>query len=278
MKILEPSLRVEFSEQLPPLYPVRLLYANRSLPTASHKVNFHEHPFWQIEIVRRGSIEFEIGSQKMLLQEGAIVVIPPRLSHRFIYQVKSEYFSFKFDVESNKLPFRPNLSYQLPEHPELQAWGLLIEKIFPEELPASGPQSRWLAYTLSALVQVYFHPESLQKTETRARVSLIEQIRGFIQKRQGHAITVNELASALKYSPSHLSTLFKKTKKQSLKNFIDQERGKLIAHKLKFSEHNITSVAESLGFPSVLAFSHYCKRALGKSPRTFRKTMMIEKE
>jgi AraC-like DNA-binding protein len=277
MKKNAPSLRVEFSEKLPPLYPIHLLYANRSLPTPHHKTNFHDHPFWQIEVVRKGRIECDIGAATITLSEGAVVVIPPRVSHRFYYHSDSEYFSFKFDIELSKLPELTGLNYLLPDNQEIKQWRDCLEGIFPSDLPASGPRARWLAYVLSALVQVFFHPETSTKPNTDSRPVLIDKVRGLVQKRQGQAVSVFELAGALAYSASHLSTIFKKEKGGSLKKFIDQERGKLIGTRLKYSDQTITDIASSLNFPSVLAFSHYCRRTLGKSPRAFRKSFILEK-
>ena len=82
---------------------------------------------------------------------------------------------------------------------------------------------------------------------------------------------VREVAQALEYDPSYLSTLFKKRTGQPLHCFIKEAKLQEARVLLLYTSQPLTSIASSLGFHSLSHFSKAFKAAEGISPLRFRR-------
>ncbi len=262
------SLRIEQTDPPIPEISASILYINRSLPNHPDKTPLHAHGFWQMEFLQAGTIRARLGSRMHTLGSGSVLVIPPGVEHRLVYEENNcDYISVKFEADTQ---FPPDLPPLLADTPEVRALRECFLKLIPEQLPASGIHFSWLGHLISSLLQAWLHPKKINET-TIGPQTLAHQVRDFVVRRDGRSAPISELAKELDYSPSHLSTLFKKKTGKVLKSFIDAERSHFIAERLRFSDQTISDIAKGLEFPDVLSFSHFCRKNLGKGPREFRR-------
>ena len=82
---------------------------------------------------------------------------------------------------------------------------------------------------------------------------------------------VQDIAQAMEYDSSYLSTLFKKRTGQSLHNFIKEAKLQEARVLLLYTSQPLTSIASSLGFHSLSHFSKAFKAAEGIPPLKFRR-------
>ena len=83
-------------------------------------------------------------------------------------------------------------------------------------------------------------------------------------------ITVQELASAVGLDPNYLSTLFKKYEKKTIKQYINEEKVKLIKNLLTYSSYSYIEIATYLGFSSQSHMGMEFKRIVGMTPGEYR--------
>jgi AraC-like DNA-binding protein len=104
--------------------------------------------------------------------------------------------------------------------------------------------------------------------------TLSSQVTSLVSASQGKAWTIQKLAEQLDYSPGHLSKVFQREKKQALKDYLDEERGKAAQSLLGYSDLSVIDIALRLEFPDSMSFSHFFKRRYAQSPRDYRKEFL----
>lgn len=254
-----------------PIYRCEVLYANRSGVKPPKKTRLHSHPFWQLEILVKGRMTVRLEGRSFTLAAGDLCFLPPERLHDLDYNEKNcRYFSVKFSTDA---PVPADFAgHALVLSPEVQAFRECLAALIPETYPASPQVSRWIGYAVSALLQADLHPLPPAPTYLeKEKLGILQRVRSLVEQKEGRSLAVTEIARTLDYSPSHLSTLFKNKTGVILKTFIEQERSRLIAARLRYSDLRISELARELSFPDVLGFSHYCRRHLGLGPRAFRK-------
>lgn len=100
--------------------------------------------------------------------------------------------------------------------------------------------------------------------------NILKTVNRLLAEHSGSPITVNDLAEALKYSPSRLRVLFKEAAGIPLGAYIQNYRINRAMALLRTSDFSIADIAEEAGFGSPQAFSRIFKQASGQTPRDYR--------
>lgn len=95
----------------------------------------------------------------------------------------------------------------------------------------------------------------------------------YIQSEYRRRLTVEEVAAACFVSSHYLSNIFKKEMGISPQKYILDVRMKRAVELLPLDYLSITDIANSVGYPDVLAFSKIFRKTYGISPRAYRKTL-----
>lgn len=93
----------------------------------------------------------------------------------------------------------------------------------------------------------------------------------FIEQNLYSNLTVNRVAEHLGYTPTYLSTLFKRVTGQPLYSYIQAQRLSEARTMLCYTRQPITLISSALGFHSISHFSKAFKAAEGITPSAFRK-------
>ena len=83
-------------------------------------------------------------------------------------------------------------------------------------------------------------------------------------------ITVNDLASAIRVSPTHLSRIFKQETGVSVSEYIRQRKIDLAKNLLRFSDHDLADIANMLSYSSQSHFIQHFHSQVGMTPKTYR--------
>ena len=111
-----------------------------------------------------------------------------------------------------------------------------------------------------------------ERKENRHSTSYVEQSMDYVRKHYREKIYLDDIAEALRISPSYLSRLFKKETGQCLQEYINQVRVEHAANLLIYSEETIARIAEYVNFPSQSYFGRVFKEQKNISPKRFRDT------
>ena len=104
----------------------------------------------------------------------------------------------------------------------------------------------------------------------------ISRCKDYIFAHMHGKITVQEIASAIGLETNYLSTLFKKCEKKTLKNYITEEKVKLIKNLLTFSTYSYIEIANYLGFASQSHMGMEFKKITGMTPGEYRSRYVRE--
>ena len=98
----------------------------------------------------------------------------------------------------------------------------------------------------------------------------ISRCKDYIFAHMHGKITVKELANAVGLEANYLSTLFKRCEKKTLKQYITEEKVKLIKNLLTYSSYSYIEIATYLGFSSQSHMGMEFKRITGMTPGEYR--------
>lgn len=102
------------------------------------------------------------------------------------------------------------------------------------------------------------------------RKDLSKDIAEFVDRNLHKGLTLKLLARFLGYSEKYCSDLFHSTMGESFSGYLKRQRTETAAAMLITTDTSIDEVASALGFSDQFSFSHFFKRATGRSPREFR--------
>ncbi len=100
---------------------------------------------------------------------------------------------------------------------------------------------------------------------------LAKQIHHFMLTNLHRGLTLKDLAKFLGYSEKYCSELFQIHLGEPFSLYLKRLRLEEAKHLLGIGQLPLAQVAQRLGFSDQFAFSHFFKRALGYSPKQFRR-------
>ena len=97
-----------------------------------------------------------------------------------------------------------------------------------------------------------------------------ERITRFINENLHRGLTLKVLANFLGYSEKYCSDLFYRIMGESFSGYMRRHRVERAQSLLTTTAQTLAEVATAVGFSDQFAFSHFFKRATGRSPREIR--------
>jgi AraC family transcriptional regulator, arabinose operon regulatory protein len=128
-----------------------------------------------------------------------------------------------------------------------------------------------IVYSCSCL---YALLSSFQLSEIKISVNdndIIQKCIQFMKNNLDKNILLKDLSNAVDISSSHLSMLFKKRLKYSPVHLFTSYKIQKACQLLMDSNHNIKTIAYSLGYTDQYHFSRAFKNTMGVSPKNFKK-------
>jgi AraC family transcriptional regulator, transcriptional activator of pobA len=101
---------------------------------------------------------------------------------------------------------------------------------------------------------------------------VVQRVGEFIEENYADGISLSDVARALNYSPSHLTSLVRKCTGRPVTAWIIERRILAARERLLASNEPVASIAEAVGFRDVGYFARRFARANGASPAQWRTT------
>ena len=99
--------------------------------------------------------------------------------------------------------------------------------------------------------------------------SICYQIMNYIDTHIYTLSSLDEIASALSYNYSYISSLFKRTTGNTVFSYYNNKRLEVARQLITENTQKITEIAESLNYSSLYSFSHAFKERYGASPKKY---------
>lgn len=271
-----------------PGFPCNIYETDFDLPLASNQASqWHWHERLQLMRIEKGSIELSVPNHKATFKEGMIIVIPPRLPHQIISSNQGKYTGINFDL-SMVAPYHsayyqkiilPWLNHQSSHHlliePSLSIYPLfsnLFDTIIElDQTIELTDQPKIFNLLFSVIPSLLSLSSDNGSNHTSYHYHYLYQIFDYIESNLAHPFSLNDIASAIGLSPSHLSRYFYHCCSIHLFDYINNRRIERSVNLLQDPSRTIQSIAFDCGFTSASYFIATFKQKMKQTPHQFRK-------
>jgi len=257
------------------------------------------YPHWHKEIeliyASRGRVNIGIGETVVTLEEGEIIFFASGEPHYFLASPDSERYVYQFDLKlfdetilrkeqaSLIVLFEQGERYSRywSESLRKKVIALLVELYQLETEATEGKNYLVLSNLYRLIGEMYRElprktgekkvtPTAIHRKETLMRLNEIFE---YIENQYQTAITVEDVAKHVGFSPYYFTRFFKKNTGQTFIQFLTEYRINQAKFILANEQLPMAEVADRAGFSSVKTFHHVFKEAVGQSPLQYQKKM-----
>lgn len=244
-------------------------------------VDKHTHKFYQYMYVVEGGGHITIGKTQYSFYKDYIYMIPPHSEHEFIIDDEKglQTIEIKFSVENEEI------SNKISQLPKIMVINNYVFKQTLEMMLKEGQESN--KYYLDIIhLQFCEFLTRLLRVQGQEHVTLIGKVMDpsfcsnmdsifkpvitYMRNNMSKTITLDMIADIACLEKTYFSKKFKEVYGSPPIHFLNDMRLFKAKELLKYSEMNITEIAEQTGFRSLHYFSRFFTQKEGISPYEFR--------
>lgn len=263
------------------------LFVDESLPF-DRVTGQHEHFEFELVYINQGIVNFLVGDHQGSLSEGDVVLIGPRLTHRFSCQPDSRMTSMYFDKNAIL-----SLVHAITDLSKLD--GLLEQARQGIQFFPSDQQVGELVFSLRdtygvdrviGLFQLF--KNLLLDKEHRILASenpsackndvyvqdRIREVNTFMRNNLQNKITLEDLAEKANMSPQAFSSFYKKRTGKTVFQKLNEMRIDYAKKLILEDRLNVSEIANACGYPSMSFFNRQFKKFTRVTPSYFRKSIL----
>lgn len=269
------------------IYHEKIPYAFtvRKVKSSSDNRGFdHWHQRVEILYVVDGTYQIQSGGKQLLCGPGDLVVIRSGEIHSVQGESEREIYIVTFDL-TMFYRFLPEVCFpkRFISFQEQQQAGVdkeiafLLEEMFQEN---SRQDSLYDAFVRAGILRLFstlirhFEDISFKEDKNFIRLQQLQSALEYIASHYAEPITLAEVATAIGYTPSYVSTLFVSKIGLNFKTYLDNIRINKAADLLGSTRLTVADVAAQCGFDNVRTFNNAFRRVTGQSPSQFRKNIV----
>lgn len=238
--------------------------------------NERRHDFWELMYIGAGHgvVTFDGGTEPVGFGKYDIVLVQPGEPHRVSLRGTEDLemlyvgFSMRFDPGfrfAERIPrilfphARPHIVKDMLAH--------VLEHMKAERMDSVAAVCSIL-YSLAVIIQSIAGDDPTQGE----RVEAVEKAKAYLEQNIHRPVSVREMAGHVNLCERYCSTLFRESVGVTPKQYHTSLRMTMAAELLKDRDdpHNVSEIADIMGFSSVHHFSRKFKQYFGRSPTAFR--------
>ncbi len=260
----------------------QLLWVGRFRKSPGNGVKAHQHPFYHLIYIRRGSLSFTAGNEDFPLKQGECIVLPNEVRHSYVNEGTeiSEMLEIKFtfpqEATSSKMARYGTLVGSDP------LIGNLIEQIVSEFSDLGGlAEEAAEAYLFSVLNLLTRKAREKKKGAFRYLdatdfSSLSQEVIRYLEKNFHRSFSLDELAQSLGNNKSYLCTAFKRDTQITINDCLNMIRIRRAAELVAYSDNGLDQIAQMCGFSSTSHFNRVFLKYVGTTPGQCRKAYPVD--
>lgn len=234
------------------------------------RVALHKHPFWQMDWYKglKKNAIVSCNGKRHSLDSSKAFVIPPFAEHGM--EFSSPYFCchIMFELPGDEFHSLGFTAFRMLDY------GHIMDLIFPESAIEEQSAEMKIAASALELLLLLLRKEkgiSFENKFFRGNPR-IELAVDFFEKNLVEEFSLSDVAASAKMSLNHFIREFKREKGMTPMRFFRRMKIEKASGLLKYSDLNVSQIADSLGFSDLYTFSKVFKKEIGESPANFRKT------
>jgi len=240
---------------------IELRYGRHHFDKLAGKISSAVIPYYDLTLVLRGSLEYIINGEKVLLGSGDVICMPPgTMRERVAGRVRSDYVSFNFtSSEPVSIPLKTEKAVAKDVVLLISAYDELRRQSFHD-----GKEKN--AHLLACLLL------TLEERGKEIRTNpLVVRITKYIHRNLSQKITLAKIGKKMFFSPVYCDTVFKREMGRSIIDYLIEARMNEAKRLLLDGGIALTAVAESVGYTDYNYFSRTFKKRTGYTPGQYRK-------
>lgn len=246
---------------------INVMYAHHRADVYAMKISPTQIPYYDLTILLRGTLKYEINGEVLTLNAGDAICLPPSTRRsREAGTQRADFISFNFTLEG-ELP--------LPHKMEKVVGNdisLLIAAYDELSRHSHGDADKKTAHLIACILLV------LEDRMTEKRYSsLTLKIMEYLHTNLSSRITLEQIGEMSFFSPVYCDTVFKRETGSSIIDYLIEAR--IAEAKRLIAEDVLTlgAVAEKSGFGDYNYFSRVFKKRTGYTPREYKRiTALVE--
>ena len=252
------------------------------------------HNFWEMVYVDKGQVAVKSDEREIILSQGDIIFHRPNEFHSIrAYNSSPNFFVISFVSRSVSMHYFERYETHLDRRLASFISSIITEADETYVIPKNDTTLRGLVRRDSLtvggeqLIKTYLEQLLIfllrdMTKDTGAQVfpdkesmehHLISKAKRFIEERVYGRVRVDELCSALGYSKSYLSRLFREQTGETISEYAIKKKIKLARQLIRDGEMNFAEISDRLSFDNPQYFSRVFKRVTGMTPTEYKESV-----
>jgi len=235
-------------------------YCNNKV-ISSLKVENSVIDYYDLTIVKSGTLSYMVNGEHVLMQKGDIILLPPgtRRSREALAQ-SVHYFSFNFRTDE---PIKlPSLMKGVATQEIYAIFNVFTPHHLSDERRSKEKAANIVGYILEVLTDI---------NQRASQNPHVQKAIDYISNHISEPITLSHIASFLNLSREYIASLFKKETGMTVSQYVNEQKLLRACDLLRDSPLNLTEISASLGYNDYSYFSHIFKKRFGVPPSQFSK-------
>ena len=240
---------------------INVMYAHHRADVYAMKISPTQIPYYDLTIVLRGTLKYEINGEVVTLCAGDAIYLPPATRRARESGVqRADFISFNFTLED--APKLPTKMERVVNNDIL----LLIAVYDELSHHAHGDTDKKAAHLIACILLILE-----DRLKEKRYSSLTLKIMEYLHENLSSKITLEEIGEMSFFSPVYCDTVFKRETGSSIIDYLIEAR---IAEAKRLIVEDVLSlgeVAEKSGFSDYNYFSRVFKKRTGYTPREYKR-------
>lgn len=255
----------------------------------------HNHNFFEIIFIEEGAGFHTINDVRFTYKKGDIFLLAPNDRHHFEIEERTTFCYFKFtETLFSKNKTLPDRTYWLRSiehilhHPNLMPgdvikneedrevlWrirALVVKEYIREKIFSEHIISNMVSTILSIIGRNIMDTYKEKNTKYRKKTSRIDEILTYIRQNvyDAELMKTSVITKEFGMSTGTLNTLFKSEVGETLRQYIENYKMKLVMYRLRNTDYTIAEIAYQLGFSDESHLTKVFKKHYKTTPKTFK--------
>ena len=224
----------------------------------------HTHEFCELHYYLTGHIKIHVNGKPIEVHPGMAVLVPPKVVHG--EEALTAYANYYMLIGLPSDLQVPHIVYDDSEQSLMGVCAACSRELRLQPDPYQQEMLHALATQLTILLRRAYLNSQLDDVER-----LLRSVEQYFEKNFAAPITVEQVASELNVSVSHLRRLFKRHRSETPRECLQRVRLRQALAQLYTSNLTLEAIADACGYDSASHLSRHVRQALGKSPGELRK-------